>query len=391
MQSSHSWTSFLENSLANLEQSHRRRHRQVTEYLPGQRICHAGQQLINFGGNDYLGLRNHPKVVEAAIAALRTNGVGSGASPAVTGYSLAQQTLEQRLASFQCMPAALVFPSGFAGNMATLTSLVGDGDVIFSDALNHASLIDGCRLSRAAREIYPHNDVGYLQQRLASVRHQFQRALIVTESIFSMDGDAAALVELVELAERFDCGLVVDEAHATGIYGKSGAGLIEECALSNRVFAKLGTLSKAIGSLGGFVCGGQNLNEFVLNRGRAYMFSTALPSSVLSAATSAIDLVSTMHEARHRLRAMSVLLRQTLRSSGLHVLGVDSPIIAIVLGTEQAALELSGRLGAAGIFVPAIRPPTVPPGTSRLRISLSAEHTDIQLYQLQSALLELLC
>jgi len=358
----------------------------VTERLDGQAIRRDGKTLINFGGNDYLGLRSHPAVLAAAAAAIETNGVGSGASPAVTGYSDAQRKLELQLAAFNNMPDALVFPSGFAGNLATLTSLADADCMLFSDALNHASLIDGCRLSKAARVIYPHCNIDALRQLLSDKRHSHHRALIVTESIFSMDGDAAPLVELTELAERFECGLIVDEAHATGVYGATGSGLVEELQLSDRVLAKLGTLSKAVGCLGGFVCGSHALIEHVLNFGRSYMFSTALPSSVLAAATVAIELICSLNEPRQSLRKNSRSLRELLRSQNWQVLGHDSPIIPLIMGQESRALEVSHQLQTAGLFVPAIRPPTVPEGTSRLRISLSSELDSEQLSRLVNVL-----
>ena len=385
MRSDETWSRFLEDSLADLDHKNLRRRRVVTQQSSDAKIVRNGEELINFGGNDYLGLRQHPAMIAAAIDEC-ANGVGSGASPSVTGYNAAQQELEARLASFNKTEDALVFSSGFAGNLATIAALVHENDVVYSDALNHASLIDGCRLSKAARCIYPHNDASELERMLAATRHQYARALIVTESIFSMDGDAAPLVELAELAERFDCALVVDEAHATGVYGSTGSGLIEELNLGDRVLCKLGTLSKAVGCLGGFVCGSNSLVEHVLNHGRSYMFSTALPSSVLSAASVAVDLITQLHSARSALRLTAFNLRQLLREQGWTVVGHDSPIIPLVLGDESLAIKVSEELRACGIFVPAIRPPTVPIGTSRLRISLSVAHTDSQVAQLTTAL-----
>ncbi len=385
MQFDVNWSHFLERKLTELDQRHLRRRRVVTEQLCGQTVSRDGKLLINFGGNDYLGLRSHSAVLAAAAAALETGGVGSGASPAVTGYSTAQRALELQLAAFNKMPDALVFSSGFAGSLATLTSLADEDCTIFSDALNHASLIDGCRLSKASKVIYPHCDVDTLQQLLSDKRHMHPRALIVTESIFSMDGDSAPLIALSELAERFECGLIVDEAHATGVYGATGSGLVEELQLSHRVLAKLGTLSKAIGCLGGFVCGSNALIEHVLNVGRSYMFSTALPSSILAAATVAVDLIRSLDQPRQSLRDTSIALRETLRSQNWQVLGHDSPIIPLILGDESRALEISRHLQSAGLFVPAIRPPTVPQGTSRLRISLSSALVLEQLSQLVNA------
>lgn len=386
MQPENSWKSFLDDSLASLDRNRLRRRKLVTTHLPGAMVHRHGMQLVNFGGNDYLGLRNNPKLIAAATSALQSHGVGSGASPAVSGYSNEQLRLEACLAKFNQLQAALVFSSGYACNLATISSLVGDKDVVYSDALNHASLIDGCRLSKAAREIYPHNDVNHLRDSLANTRHRFNRALIVTESVFSMDGDTAPLPELADLADQYNCGLIVDEAHATGVYGANGAGLVDELGLTNRVLAKLGTLSKAVGCLGGYLCSSENVVDHVLNFGRAYMFSTALPSSVLSAAAASIELIESLVDERSALRRLARTTRFELRRIDWQVLGEDSPILPVVLGDEGTALEMSAKLQSAGLFVPAIRPPTVPAGTSRLRISLSCVHTDQQVEKLIAAL-----
>ncbi len=348
-----SWEEYLRSALIELEHTNRKRSQHVTLHQSGATIQRDGRLLVNFGGNDYLGLRNHPHVVAAATQAIADCGLGSGASPAVTGYSFEQQALESELADFCHLPAALVFSSGFAGNLATISSLVGPQDAIFSDALNHASLIDGCRLTKARRIVYPHGDVTALEQQLRDSRLQFNRVLIVTESIFSMDGDAAPLSALSDLAQRFDCGLIVDEAHATGVYGPTGAGLLEELALDQSVFAKLGTLSKAIGCQGGFLSGSTSLIEYVLNRGRSYMYSTALPTSTLAAAVASVKQIRSMHTERAALRIAASDLRTRLIAGGWQVCGADSPIIPVILGTEDAALTMSTRLQAAGFFVPA--------------------------------------
>jgi 8-amino-7-oxononanoate synthase len=380
------WREFLEQALEDLEKAERRRHKCVTQHVAGHSIARNKQTLVNFGSNDYLGIRSHQAVIAAATDALNCNGVGSGASPAVTGFQADQQRLEQSLSEFYHQPSALVFSSGYAANTATLACLADAEDLILSDDLNHASLIDGCRLSKATKHIYPHNDINYIDQYLTSNRTRHRRVLMVTESIFSMDGDAAPLEELATVAERFDCGLVVDEAHATGIYGDQGSGLIHASNLNDRVLVKLGTLSKAIGCVGGFVCGSQSLTDYVMNLGRSYMFSTALPASVLAAASVAIEVIRSMNAERIALRESAIQLRRSLRDQGWTVLGTDSPIIPIVLGDERAALGLSAKLQQRGLFVPAIRPPTVPIGTSRLRISLSAGHSTEQLSQLTDAL-----
>jgi 8-amino-7-oxononanoate synthase len=379
------WEEHLLATLAQLDQAHLLRDKQVTQHTDDVTVDRNGQSLVNFGGNDYLGLRNHFQMVQAAIAATRSQGTGSGASPAVTGYSPAQYQLEQDLAEFCHHPAAIVFSSGFSANLAALSSLAGKDDAIFSDSLNHASLIDGCRLSRAERIVYPHADTQLLKQRLEADRARFQRVLIVTESIFSMDGDAAPLQDLVSIAQQFECGLVVDEAHATGVYGNTGGGLLEELSLDSKVLAKLGTLSKAIANVGGFACGSEALCNYLRNFGRSYMYSTALPGSCLAGACVALRLIRNMQPQRKTLRSTATKVRDRLQQQGWQVLGADSPIIPIVLGSEQAALAISTRLRNAGFFAPAIRPPTVPPGTSRIRISLSVAHTQQQIDDLLDA------
>ncbi len=390
MPSETDWSEYLARSLAKLDEMQLRRRRVVSEVGDAEEdepiVYRSGQQLINFGANDYLGLRHHSDIIQAAQRAIVAGGVGSGASPAVTGYSRYQQKLEKRLADWHATEDGLVFTSGFAGNVATLSSLVGTGDVVFCDALNHASLIDGCRMSNVRRIVYAHNDVAHLRQMLTSWRHQFKRALIVTESIFSMDGDAAPLAAIADTADEFQCGIVVDEAHATGIYGPKGSGLVEELGLSKRIFAKLGTLSKAMGCLGGYLCGASNLVEHVLNHGRSYMFSTALPGSVMAAALVATERIEWMTAERTQLRQRARWTRDQLSALGWKVLGEDSPIIPVVLGEKASALKLSQRLAEAGFYVPAIRPPTVPRGTSRLRISLSHAHSIQHLDALITAL-----
>lgn len=360
-----SWDKHLDNSLRRLADQQRHRSRQVCSV--------AG--LLDFSSNDYLGLRSHPMVLAALAASLGTGVWGAGASPVLSGYGNDQRDLEISLADFSGMESALVFSSGFAGNCGVIACLADSQDLILSDQLNHASLIDGCRLSRATKLVYPHGDVGYIRDTLRQRRSQFQKVMLVTESIFSMDGDAAPLAELVDLAQRYDCGLVVDEAHAVGVYGAQGGGLLEELELQSHVLAKLGTLSKALGGVGGYVAGQTKVIEYLVNRCRSYMFSTAPPGPALAAASSALQLLRGMSEQRVQLRAQASELRHALRQIGWNVPVGDSPIIPVVVGSEQRALWFSQQLRNVGIVVPAIRPPTVPDHTCRLRISLAAQHS----------------
>ncbi len=380
------WQAFFQQSIQSLHEANLLRRRVVTCHAPGQTIARDGRKLINFGGNDYLGLRFHPEIIAAATASLQNEGCGSGASPAVTGFQPVQRQLEKTLSTWTGHDDSLLFSSGFAMNIATIPALAGSGDAILSDQLNHASLIDGCRLSAAQKEVYAHNNTSAVLRFLQNQRHRFRRVLIVTESIFSMDGDAAPLSELADLCERFECGLIVDEAHATGVYGNQGAGLVDELGLHHHVLVKLGTLSKAIGCLGGFASGSQLVIEFLLNHNRSYMFSTALPASVHHAANTAIGLIQTMASERAQLRTTARDVREHLRAQGWRVTGVDSPIIPVILESELEALQLSASLAETGLFIPAIRPPTVPRGTSRLRISLSAGHSSEQIHKLIDSL-----
>lgn len=353
----------------------------------------SGRRL-DFGSNDYLGLRAAPALrVRVSELLSQPDGVwGSGASPVLSGYTAAHAALEALLSELSGSSAALLFSSGYSTNVGTLACLADQSDAIYSDQLNHASLIDGMRLSRAERVIFPHGEMEFLETHLAAHRHRFQRVILVTESVFSMDGDCADLPKLVDLAQRYDCGLVVDEAHATGVYGRHGGGLLEEFALEGTerlpLLLKLGTLSKAVGGIGGFAAGDQEVIDFLVNRCRSYLFSTSPPAATMVAAAAAIELLRGMQAERLRLRAMSRALRGRLHQASLAVPPGDSPIVPIVVGSERAALHFSQRLSAAGIYVPAIRPPTVAAGTSRLRISLSALHSQEDVDLLLQTLLE---
>lgn len=369
------WTDFLQGSLDD----------KIAQNRSRVRGTNLESGLIDFGNNDYLGLACHPSVVAAFQSAQR---VGSGASPVLTGYGDAHRILERRIARLGHTEDALVFSSGFACNVGVIAGLAGTGDLILSDELNHASLIDGCRLSRASVEVYPHNDVEYLRHFLAERRSSFAKAMVLTESVFSMDGDCAKLIQLAELCEQYDCGMVVDEAHALGVFGERGSGLVEELNLENRILAKLGTLSKAVGTIGGYVCGSSVLIEFLVNHCRSYLFSTAPPVATMLASTASIDLIESMREQRLELRALSTALRSRLREQGWNVPEGESPIVPLIVGGEAEVVGLSMRLRERGLYVPAIRPPTVPVGKCRLRISLSTVHNKSHIEILGDALSE---
>jgi 8-amino-7-oxononanoate synthase len=346
---------------------------------------------IDFGSNDYLGLAGDPRLAEAAAEGARAGGWGAGASPVVSGRSSVHAELERRLAAFEGAEAAIVFPSGFAANAGVVPALVDEGDVVYADAKNHASLIDGCRLSRAERRVYPHNDAAALEAMLEAEAGRFRRRMIVTDGLFSMDGDFAPLAELGELAERYDAMLLVDEAHATGVWGHHGRGSVEYAATSAprlpvQVAVRVGTLSKALGSAGGFVTGRGELIDWLYNRARPYVFSTASPPAVAAASIAALEIVQAEPERREAVHRNAQTLRDLLHAAGWSTGASASQIVPIVVGAPETALALAARLAEQGFYVPAIRPPSVPVGESLLRVSVSARHTAEDLRRLVEAL-----
>ena len=377
--------SWFSDELAALDRAGLRRRLSTREGGQAARIVLDGQELVNFGSNDYLGLAADPRLAAAAIAAVQSEGVGSGASPLITGHSAVQQRLEQRLAEFEGTEAALVFPSGFAANLAAVTALAGPGDVVFSDAKNHASLWDGCRLSRADIRVFPHADGRQLDALLARASGH-RRRLIVTDGLFSMDGDLAPLVELAEVARRHEAMLLVDEAHATGVFGAGGRGAAEHFGVEAAVTARVGTLSKALGCSGGFVSGSRPLIDWLINRARPYIYSTAAPAAISAAALAALEIVIAEPHRRRELLQRAAVVRGQLAALGWPLGRSASQIIQIVVGQPERAMGLSQRLRERGLLVPAIRPPTVPEGEACLRISLTWGHTEEQIAALVAGL-----
>lgn len=349
-----------------------------------------GRRLRNFASNDYLGLAGDPRVRDAAAAALAQCGAGSRASALVCGRTDWHQRLEDRLAAFEGTAAALLFPTGYAANVGTIAALVGRGDVVLCDRLNHASLVDGCRLSGARLRVYPHRDVEAVERELRKAAGA-RRQLIVTDSLFSMDGDAAPLRELWAAAERHGAMLLVDEAHATGVFGATGRGLTEELGLEGRPIVKVGTLSKAIGAQGGFVVGSRTLIDWLFTTARTQMFSTALAPPACAAACAALDLVEREPQRRRTLLRQAERLRERLSSAGLR-LPADAigPILPILLGDPDQAVAAGRALEERGHLVAAIRPPTVPRGTSRLRISLTLQNSPADVEALAGDLIDVL-
>lgn len=351
----------------------------------GDRIEVAGETLLNFGSNDYLGLAADPRLAAAAKAAVESIGWGSGASPLVTGRGTYHVRLERALADFEGTEAALLFPTGFAANVGAVTALVSAPDAVFSDAKNHASIIDGCRLSGAKIHVYRHGDVEHLAELLSSERSA-RRTLIVTDSLFSMDGDLAPLLELTELAERHGAMLMADEAHATGVFGERGRGVCEFVGVEERIPIRVGTLSKALGTAGGFVVGSKLLIERLLNRARPYVFSTAMPEALSAAGLAALEIIRDEPERRRGLLAQATELRARLQAAGFRVGRSASQIVPIYLGDPATTMQAAATLREAGVFVPGIRPPSVPEGESLLRISLSAAHGPAEIERLLAAL-----
>jgi 8-amino-7-oxononanoate synthase len=341
-----------------------------------QRACVEldGRELVNFGSNDYLGLAADERVIAAALAASEREGWGSGASPLVSGRGESQAALERRLAEFEGTEAALVFSSGFAANAGIIPALVEEPDAIFGDAKNHASLIDGCRLSKATRFVYPHADCEALEAMLRE-GGRFRRRLIVTDTVFSMDGDIAPLARIAKLAERYQAMLMVDEAHATGVFGAHGGGIVEQSELQQRVHVRVGTLSKSLGSGGGFVCGRQTLIDWLANRARTYVFSTAQPGPTHAAALAALDIVRDEPQRRRQLLATAAEVRQRLQAHDWNTGPSESQIVPIIVGDAGRTMRLAAQLREVGFFVPGIRPPSVPEGESLLRLSLCYHHT----------------
>ncbi len=352
---------------------------------PG-RLAQAGRSHINFGSNDYLGLAGDRRVVAAARGAAEAFGWGAGASPLVTGWTEAHDDLAESLARFEQAEAAVLFPTGYAANLGTIAALVGKGDAVYSDRLNHACLIDGARLSRATIRIYSHNDAGELEAILTHDRGRFRRGLIVTDGVFSMDGDLAPLADLADLADRFGLALLVDEAHGTGVFGPDGRGAGSECGVADRVHVRVGTLSKALGSMGGFVAGSRILIDWLINHARPLIYSTAPPAAAVSAAHEALAIAQAEPWRRERVRSLGSRLRQNLIACGFELHPSDGPIVPLMIGEPERAMALAKALHEHGLVVPAIRPPTVPSGTARLRISLSAAHTDEEIETLVGAL-----
>jgi len=339
-----------------------------------------GTEVINMCSNNYLGLTTHPRLRAAALKALEEFGVGTGSVRAIAGTMTLHVELEERLAAFKHTEAALVFQSGFACNSGIIPVLAAEGDVIITDQLNHASIIDGIRLTKAARKIFTHSDMNALESALKESRGA-RRRLVVTDGVFSMDGDIARLPEIVELAERYDAMVYVDDAHASGVLGKNGRGTVNHFGLDGRVHVQVGTLSKAIGVLGGYVASTKGLRELLINRGRPFIFSTSHPPAVTAACIAAIDVLETEPELIERLWENSHLFKSRIRGLGFDTGTSESPITPVIAGESAKAMELSRILFRERVFAPGIVYPTVAADKARVRTIVTATHSRDDLTQ----------
>ena len=378
----------LDQELAALEaQALRRRLQVVEEVLPGGKVRVAGQVLLNLSSNDYLGLAQDPRLIAAAQDAAAQWGVGAGASRLVVGHLSLHEAVEAELAAFKGTEAAVLFSTGYMANLGVISALLGQGDVIFSDRLNHASIMDGIKLSGASLQRFPHRDMNKLEKILQQTPGG-KRRLIITDSVFSVDGDLAPLWELVALKERYGAWLMVDEAHATGVLGPGGAGLAQALNLTAVVDIHMGTLSKALGSLGGYVAGERRLIDYLHNKARSFIYTTAMPPPVLGAIQAALNIVREEPERRLRLLQESEKFRRGLQDAGFDTLGSETQIVPVLVGKNEPTLKFAAALRQRGLMAVALRPPTVPSGRARVRFSLSAAHTAADLAQALEAIVQ---
>ncbi len=378
---------WLDTELQNLRTEGLFRDRKVVRQFAGSWCEWNGQRLKNFAGNDYLDLAHDPRVIEAGNAAAHEGGTGSSASQLVCGRGPWHVALEEEICDWLQGEACLLFPTGYSANVGAISGLAGKEDVIFSDGLNHASLIDGCRLSRAKVIVYPHRDLKKLEDLMRS--HPGRRQYVVSDSLFSMDGDVVDLVEIQQLVQRNAGTLIIDEAHALGMIGRSGGGLAEETGIDASDIVRIGTCSKALGSLGGFVVGSRSLIDWLWNKARSQIFSTTLTPSACAAARCAIQILRREHERRQRLNEHSRILIEGLRQAGFEIPAVEnSAVVPVILRDPFLAVKAGKELSERGFLVGAIRPPSVPEGTSRLRITLSSGHSTEDVRSILAAIVE---
>jgi glycine C-acetyltransferase len=350
-------------------------------------VCHYdGREVINLASNNYLGLANHPKLIEASLKATRELGVGSGAVRTIAGTMRIHMELEEKIARFKNVEACVVFQSGFAANAGTVSAILGKEDFILSDELNHASIIDGARLSRAKIKVFRHKDADHCEELLREIANEPGHKLVITDGVFSMDGDIGPVNKLAALAEKYGAIMMVDDAHASGVLGRNGRGSIDHFGMHGRVDVQVGTLSKAIGSLGGYVCGSKDLIDYLYHRARPFLFSTSHPPSVAASCIAAFDILEAEPERIDRLWKNTKYFQSELKRAGFNIGGVntpatETPITPVIVGEGRAAMEFSRALFDEGVMGTGIAFPTVPEGKARIRLILTSEHTKAQLDQ----------
>lgn len=361
-----------------LEEAGLLRHLRTVESPPANTVTIDGNYVVMLGSNNYLGLSTHPSVISTAASTGTIYGTGASGSRLLSGNNNLYTILENTLSELKKTEASLVFSSGYAANTSIIPVLAGEGDLILSDALNHASIIDGCRLSRATKQVYRHCDVEHIKS-LLKESSGFRRRLIVTEGVFSMDGDIAPLQDIYQLSKEYDAMLLVDDAHGFGVLGKKGRGTVSHCGLEGEDIIQMGTLSKAVGGLGGYIAGSRQLIELLINKARGLIFTTGLPPAVLSAANRAIKVMSSTPSLRKQLLNNAEDMKTALTNIGYNLLPSQTQIIPVILGDAQRATDVAEALLKEDVFAPAIRPPAVPEGTSRLRVTVMATHTDLDI------------
>ena len=374
----HDPLSYLGDELHALKSQNLYRHLRVLEGEQKPRTTFDGTSVVNLSSNNYLGLTTHPRLRERALEAVRAFGVGSGSVRTIAGTMALHMELERRLAEFKQVEAVVVFQSGFAANAGTVSAILNKQDVVISDELNHASIIDGCRLSRAAIKVFPHKDVDAARRIVADLPPS-QRKLLITDGVFSMDGDLGPLPDLCALAEETGCIMMVDDAHASGVFGRNGRGTIDHFAAHGRVDVQVGTLSKAIGALGGYVAGSRNLIEFLYHRARPFLFSTSHPPAVAAACIAAVDVLMEEPAIIDRLWENTRFFKAGLSALGFDTGPSESPITPVITGDGATAMRLSDRLFEEGVFAQGIAFPTVARDKARVRTIVTATHTPAEL------------
>jgi 8-amino-7-oxononanoate synthase len=369
---------FFQKEIEELKSQGCYREMRTVEGEQGSSVIMDGKRVVMLSSNNYLGLANHPRLKKASIDATLSYGTGSGASRLISGNMEIHQTLEKELAQFKGTERVLLFNSGYQANIGAIPVLAGEGDLILSDQLNHASIIDGCRLSKATIRVYEHINMDSLEGILKR-SSKFKRRLIVTDSLFSMDGDIAPLPDIHSLAEKYSALVMIDDAHGTGVLGEKGKGIIEHFGLWGKVPIQMGTLSKALGSFGAFIAGSQHLIDYLINKARSLIYTTALPPSVCASSLAALKILQEKPQLIGQLRENSLYFRKGMKGLGYSIPDGETPIIPLILGDPERTMGIVRSLFDEGVFVQGIRPPTVPDGTSRLRITLMATHTKEQL------------